>query len=84
MYLLGRKGTPPQLKIFLVTGNEGTLLQDLGAKGASEMFKYGTVALSPDQSKVLLVDLQLLPAGHPKASEMMSVFTSWWKSVSKG
>jgi len=76
MFLLGRKGRTPELKIFLRQDTEATLLQDIGAKGSSEQFKYGKVAGGDD---IVLIDLKLLPAGHPKAAEMMSIFQGWWE-----
>jgi|GEM_PF-3184951 len=78
MYLLGRKGDPPQLNIFLRTQHEGTLLQDLGAKGVNEVFKHGVAVGDSDN---LTVQLSLLPPGSPKAREMMAVFQAWWEHV---
>ncbi|RJP82331.1 MAG: hypothetical protein C4524_00850 [Candidatus Zixiibacteriota bacterium] len=80
LYLLGRRSTPPQLNIFVRQDGEGTLLQDLGAKGASESYKHGRVAGAPDNPTV---QLELLPPGDPRAGQMMSVFTAWWAQVDK-
>jgi len=78
MYLLGRKSDPPQLNIFLRTLHEGTLLQDLGAKGVNEVFKHGVAFGDADN---LTVQLSLLPPGSAKAREMMAVFQAWWEHV---
>jgi hypothetical protein len=76
LYLLGRRSQPPQLNIFLVSNGKGTLLQDEGAKGASEVFKYGKV--TGGQSG-MTVQMQQLPPGRQEARQMMAVFNAWWK-----
>jgi hypothetical protein len=80
MYLLGRKGDPPQLNIFLKYQREGTLLQDLGAKGVNEVFKHGDAIGDFDK---LTVQLSLLPPGSQKAREMMAIFQAWWEQIRK-
>jgi hypothetical protein len=80
MFLLGRKGDPPQLNIFLKYQREGTLLQDLGAKGVNEVFKHGDAIGDFDK---LTVQLSLLPPGSQKATEMMAIFQAWWAQARK-
>ena len=78
LYLLGRNSRPPQLNIFLVSGGKGTLLQDEGAKGESEVYKFGTASGDPHNPTV---QMEQLPPGRPEAKQMMAVFTAWWNHV---
>lgn len=78
LYLLGRNSHPPQLNIFLVSGGKGTLLQDEGAKGESEVYKFGTASGDPRNPTV---QLEQLPPGRPEAKQMMAVFTAWWNHI---
>lgn len=80
MYLLGRRSQPSQLNLFLVTNGTGTLLQDQGAKGASEVFKFGKVT---GNGSDLAVQLQQLPPGRREARAMMAVFNAWWKQAQR-
>ncbi len=75
LFLLGRQGHPPQLNIFLVTNGNGTLLQDEGAKGESEVYKFGSATGNPSNPTV---QLDLLSPGKPEAKRMMRVFVAWW------
>ncbi len=75
LYLLGRHGRPPQLNIFLITAGQGTLLQDEGAKGETEVYKHGTASGDPNNPTV---QLEQLSPGKPEAKQMMRVFTAWW------
>jgi hypothetical protein len=78
LYLLGRNSRPPQLNIFLVTEGRGTLLQDEGARGETEVFKIGTATGAGENPTV---QLDQLPPGRPEAKQMMAVFTAWWNHV---
>jgi hypothetical protein len=78
IYLLGRNSRPPQLNIFLVCAGKGTLLQDEGAKGETEVYKYGTASGDPHNPTV---QLEQLPPGRAEARQMMAVFTAWWNHV---
>jgi hypothetical protein len=78
LYLLGRSGRPAQLNIFLVCNNKGTLLQDEGARGVTEIYKHGTATGDGDN---LTVQLSLLPPGNNEAAKMMAVVTAWWNHV---
>lgn len=80
LYLLGRKSSPPQLNIGLVTGMEIVILQDMGAKGVSESFRAGRVS---DRFDEMVVATSLMPASDPRASEMMGIFYHWWNQVKK-
>jgi hypothetical protein len=81
LYLLGRNSRPPQLNIFLVSIGNGTLLQDEGARGETEVFKSGSATGSADNPTV---QLDQLPPGRPEAKQMMAVFTAWWNHVQSG
>ena len=78
LYMLGRTGEEQTLKIFLRYGDEGILLQDLGASGSIESFQAGSVAGSGDR---LALEMRQLPVGDPRTEEFMSVFRRWWSSV---
>lgn len=78
LYLVGRDNHPPQLNIFLVTKNQGTLLQDEGARGEPEVYKFGTATGSASNPTV---QLDQLPPGRPEARQFMAVFTAWWRHV---
>ncbi len=78
LFLLGRQGHPPQLNIFLVTNGHGTLLQDEGAKGESEVYKFGGASGNPSNPTV---QLELLPPGKSEAKRMMRVFVAWWNHI---
>lgn len=78
LFLLGRQGHPPQLNIFLVTNGYGTLLQDEGAEGESEVYKFGSASGNPGNPTV---QLELLPPGKPEAKHMMRVFVAWWNHI---
>jgi hypothetical protein len=80
LYLVGRRSRPIQLNIFLVTGDSGTLLQDQGAKGATDVFKAGHVSGTAGNP---VVHLERLPAGDPEAKRMMAVFNAWWAHTQK-
>ena len=78
LFLLGRYGHPAQLNMFLVTGGWGTLLQDEGVKGESEVYKHGTATGNPNNPTV---QLELLSPSQPEAKKMMRVFTAWWNQI---
>jgi hypothetical protein len=75
LYLLGRNSRPPQLNIFLVCNGKGTLLQDEGVKGESEVYKFGNAS---GDSRNPTVQLEQLPPGRAEAKQMMAIFTAWW------
>ncbi|MCX6601776.1 MAG: hypothetical protein NT025_09485 [bacterium] len=78
LYLVGRPSHPAQLNIFLLSGTRGTLLQDEGARGQTDVFKTGRVTGSGAD---IAPRLERLPAGHPEAPRMMSVFNAWWNQT---
>ncbi len=79
MYLLGRSGNPPELKIFLISDGQGVLLQDLGAKGSSESFKIGRVVQRGDR---MSIQMQQLSPSDQRAQRAMAIFQAWWESQS--
>ncbi|MBU0509052.1 hypothetical protein KKH27_09490 [bacterium] len=78
LYLLGRRGVPPLINIFLVKGGKGTLLVDQGIKSVSALFKHGSVWSKNDD---LVPQLNDLPPGDAKAKQMMNVFNAWWSQT---
>jgi len=78
IYLLGRDGEPPEIKIFLVQDTNGILLTDIGAKGTrSESFQAGRVLLRGDR---MSLQMSQISPGDPRAGESMDIFIDWWNS----
>ncbi len=78
IYLLGRDGDPPELKIFLVQDTNGVLLTDIGAKGSrSESFQAGRVLLRGNR---MSLQMSQISPGDPRAGESMDIFIDWWNS----
>jgi hypothetical protein len=78
IYLLGREGDPPEIKIFLVQDTNGVLLTDIGAKGSrSESFQAGRVLVRGNR---MSLQMSQISPGDPRASESMDIFIDWWNS----
>ncbi|GBE29351.1 MAG TPA: hypothetical protein ENH10_04090 [Bacteroidetes bacterium] len=78
IYLLGRDGDPPELKIFIVQETNGVLLTDIGARGSrSESFQVGRVLIRDDR---MSLQMSQMSPGDPRAGESMDVFIDWWNS----
>ncbi len=78
IYLLGRDGNPPEIKIFLVQGTNGVLLTDIGAKGSrSESFQAGRVLVRGNR---MSLQMSQISPGDPRAGESMDIFIDWWNS----
>jgi hypothetical protein len=80
IYLLGREGSVPELKIFVLdAAGKATLIQSYGVQGRNQGVKRAKV--NGTGQNLRYVEITDTKAATRYADEARAVFLDWWASV---